>query len=455
VDLHLGYRVLLIVLIIASNAFFAAAEASLLSVRKSRLKQMAADGKVGAQAALNLLANPERLLSVVQVGVTLASLALGWVGGDALYPVLVGWWKSFVTPQIEPFLRAAAFILSFLLNTFLHVVIGEVVPKNLAIETADRLAVLVAPPLLVFSRISGPFVTVLEKSSMAVSRALGLKGESAGSGHNIEELRYIVSSSQKHGHLDAFEEEAMQRLLELRDLSAREIMTPRNSIAGAPIESTLDELLMVFHENKYSRIPIYERSAEHVLGIVYSKDLLDVWQQRRRANELRRPSAQFNLRLLLRQPPVVPETKPVSQLIDTFRHSRSHMALVVDEFGSVTGLVTLEDVLEQVFGEIEDEHDVRLPVLPVVWEDIEIDGTTPIRDLVTQYSMQLESNTSYETLAGFILFKLGAIPQPGDSIEQGEFRFTVTVMDRNRIAKVRIEKQAQAADDAIASVQVH
>lgn len=445
-DLHLGYRFLLVALIIVLNGFFSSAEVALLSVRQSRLRQMAEEGVVGAQAALSLLSNPERMLSVVQVGVTLASLGLGWAGEDTVFAVLVGFVQPVATPQTSAVLHAVAFTISFLLITYLHVVIGEVVPKNLAIDKADRLAILVAPPLLVFSRVAGPFVTVIERSASVVSRAIGLRGESQTASHTPEEIRFIVSAAQKHGFLFEVEEEAIARLLDLRELSAREIMTPRGAIAGAPKDSSLDDLLKAFHDNKYSRIPIYERSPEHVVGIVYAKDLLDVWQQRRRANQRRRPAPHFDLERLLRKPEVVPETKPVLQLIETFRSTGSHMALVVDEFGSVTGLVTLEDVLEQVFGEIADEHDVREPEQPDTWDELELEGTTRLRDLQIQYELELPVDADYETLAGFLLFRLGFIPSAGEVVEFSGFRFIVLEMDRNRIDRVKIERVTPEAE---------
>lgn len=441
--MELGYRLFVVVSIILLNAVFSAAEASLLSVRQTRLKQLADEGDLGAQSAMSLLANPERFLSTVQLGLTLAALALGWIAEEPL----AEWVESYVKPLLPEW--AAGFgdaldvlgaLVALLTIGFLHIVVGEVVPKNLAIEKADKLAVLLSPPLAVFSRVTGPFVGLIERSASGISRMLGLKGVSSGHAHTPDELRFIVSAANKQGHLDQFEAEAIARLLELRELNAREIMTPRNAIAGAPVESTLDELLRTFSENKYSRIPIYESSIEHVIGIVYAKDLLEVWHQRRMANERRRPVPQFDLRRILRTPPFVPETKPLVQLIDTFRNSRSHMAIVVDEFGSVTGLLTLEDVLEQIFGEIEDEHDVKLPPLPVVWSELDLEGTTSIRDLETHYMIDVPTDAGFETLAGFILFRLGRIPKEGDKVTEGPLTFTVMAMDRNRIVRVKVER---------------
>ncbi len=439
-DLNLGYRFLLVALIIAVNAFFSGAEVALLSVRHSRLKQLADEGHAGAVAALSLLANPEKLLSVVQVGVTLSSLGLGWAGEDTVFFFLNLLLAPLLTPSTEVYLHGASFTVAFLIITYAHVVLGEVVPKNLAIEKSDRLAALVAPPLLLFYRIAGPFVGVIEKSSEAVSRVMGLRGEQAGSSHTPEEIKFIAASSRRHGHLAPFVEESIQRLLDLADFSAREIMVPRSAFVIVPVEATLDDLLMAFSDNKYSRVLVYEGVPENVIGFVFAKDLMEVWHQRRGATEKRRPVPAFDLRRMLRQPIVIPETKPLTQLVNSFRRSHSHMAIVVDEFGSVTGLLTLEDVLEQIFGEIEDEHDVRLPPLPMAWQGLELDGATSIRDLETQYGIEVPSNAGFETLAGFLLFRLGAIPNVGAQVTHGDLLFTVEGMEHNRVSQVRVDR---------------
>jgi len=447
VDLTLGYRFLLVSLIIAVNAFFSAAEVALLSVRQSRLRQLAAEGQTGAHAALHLLENPERLLSVVQLGLTLASLALGAIGEQGIENYLEHAFSAHKGTYLWPIYQALAFAVSYLSISYIHVVIGEVVPKNLAIDKADRLAVAVAPVLLVFYRISGPFVSVIERSALWVSRMLGLKGGSQHGGHPVEELKHMVAASHRHGQITAFEEDAIQQLLDLRDLTARQIMVPRHNFAAAPADSSLDDLLRIFHEAKYSRVPVYERSPDNIIGIVNAKDLLEIWQQRRQARTRRRalPST-YDLRRMLRIPEVVPETKPVTQLIDTFRHSRTHMALVVDEFGAVTGLLTLEDVLEQVFGHIDDEHDLRLPPLPVVWETIELEGSTSIVDLEADYGIEVPPNAGFETLAGFLLWRLGVIPEAGGTVVEGDLRFTIAQMDRNRIDRVLVEKVRDAVE---------
>jgi putative hemolysin len=436
----MGIKFLVLVFILAANGFFAAAEVSLVSVRQSRLRELAEQGQAGAQSALNLLANPGRLLSVTQFGVTLASLGLGWAGEDTMYRLLRDALEGFQLPISRVLLHGVAFGLAFLVISYAHVIIGEVVPKNLAIEKADRVAVLAAPALLVFYRLSQPLVIVIERSSALILRLLGLSQGQEHGGHSTEELKYIVQSSRREGHLQQFEQDAIQHLIELSDYSAREIMTPRHNIISLPVDAPLDQVLAVMTENKFSRVPIYEDRPEQIIGFVHYKDLMRVWDERRFAHDSRRATRPFRLKRFLRKPVVVPETKPLNQLIDEFRKSHTHLALVVDEFGTISGLVTLEDVLEQVFGDIGDEHDVVRPE-PISTEKVlTLEGSTTIRDLETRHNIALPAEAGFETLAGFLLFQFGYIPKENQHVDYGGRRFAIARMDRNRIAEVNIEK---------------
>ena len=433
-DSSYGYRFLLVGLIVATNAFFAAAEASLLSARKSRIQQLADEGDAGAKAALQLLANPERLLSVVQVGVTLASLGLGWAGEETIHQLFLSWMQPLIVPWTAKIVPVFAVVLSFGLMTYMHVVIGEVVPKNIAIETADRFAVLVAPILLVFARIAGPLVTIIERSSKRISRQLGLRGDGeGGGGYTVEELKFIVSLSEAEGKIQKFQQLAIHRLLELEDYSAREIMVPRNNVVAVPLNISLEQLLVLLNDHQFSRLPVYERSSDQIVGIVHLKDLIHVLMQR---GEL----SKFSLKDVMRVPIVVPETRSLSNLIDVFRAHNTHMAVVVDEHGSTTGVVTLEDVLEQVFGEIEDEHDIFRPKEDHQAAAVELEGTINIPDLANQYGVALPADGGFETLAGYLLSKLGDLPREGVVLEDDGRRFTILKMERNRIARVRIER---------------
>ncbi len=324
------FRLLLVAFLIAINAFFAGAEVSLLSVRHSRLRQMAEEGQAGAQAALNLLSNPGRLLSVTQVGVTLASLGLGWAGEDTLYQILAAALNPITTPVDAKLLHGVCLIASFLGISYFHVVFGEVVPKNLAIAKADRLAALVAPALLVFYRISVPFVVVIERSASFLTRAVAHKSAGHGGGHSTEELKLIVSSSRGLGYLPEAQEDMIHRVLDLETVAAREIMVPRKDIVAIDVNSSLEEVLRAMIHEKHSRLPVWEDRPEKIIGILHYKDLLPVWEERRMAIHTGRRSRAFRVGRLLRPLLVVPETKPLSQLLEEFRAGRSHMAMVVD-----------------------------------------------------------------------------------------------------------------------------
>lgn len=435
-----GFRILLVILLIGFNGFFAGAEAALLSVRNSRLRQLAEEKVAGAQAALNLLANPGRLLSVTQVGVTLTSLGLGWAGEDTVFQILAQLFQPLENPATVHFLHGFCFVLAFLSISFCHVVLGEVVPKNVAIDRAARVAVLVAPALLVFLRISAPFVFVLERSASAIGRAFGVSGGRRAGGHSTEELKLIVSSSRGLGYLPEAQEEMIHRVLDLDSLAVREVMVPRKAMVAIPADAALDRVLHTMIENGHSRLPVYEGPREHIIGILHYKDLLPVWEERRLAIRNGRPGRPFHLRRLLRKHYVVPESKPLLQMLDEFRQGRSHIAVVVNEFGTIAGMLTVEDVLEQIVGRIEDEHDLKTERPAAQNAEVVLDGATRIRDLETEFDIEIPSDTGFETLAGFLLFRLGAIPHAGDSVVFAGRRYTVLEMERNRIARVRVER---------------
>jgi len=447
---YLGFRLILVVLLIGLNGFFAAAEVALLSVRSSRLRQLAEEGQSGAQTALNLLANPPRLLSVTQVGVTLSSLGLGWAGEETLFRIIQSFFHPDWGPAVADIIRGVSLVVAFLAISYLHVVAGEVVPKNLAIATADRLAVTVAPVLLIFYRISMAFVWTIEKSSGAITSLLHIGGHHRSGGHSAEELKLIVTSSRGLGYLPESQEDMIHRVLDLSELSVREIMVPRNDIISVSVDATLDQVLHAMIEHQHSRLPVYDEKPEQIIGLLHYKDLLPVWEERREAVRMGRPSRAFRIRRLLRKHLVVPETKPLGQMLAEFQQGRSHMAMVVDEFGTISGLLTVEDVLEQIVGPIQDEYDEKSQAHaggPAGAEasEVELDGATRIRDLETEYGIEIPAEAGFETLAGFLLYRLGYIPHVGEHVEYDGRRYTVLEMERNRIARVRIEQVAPPA----------
>ena len=431
------YRILLMGLIIAVNAFFAGAETALVSVRSSRLRQLADEGQAGAQAAINLLASPERLLSVVQVGLTVCSLALGWVGEETLYHFFLSVAPAAAAALAPALLHIACLVLAFALMTFLHVVFGEVVPKNFAIGRAGDLAPLVAPAFSVISRVVGPFVWSIEATAAALSRLLGLRRTAHGAAHSPEEIRFILNASEAAGALSAFERASAENLLELRSLVVREVMVPRDGLVMLPADASYETVLRVFTESRHSRLPVYEGSRDGVLGIVHIKDLFSYARRRTLAASRLRLPPPFDLRLYIRLTPFVPETKPLDQHLDEIRSGHTIVSFVVDEYGTVAGMISVDDVLEQVFGRIRDEFDPKA----VEWESngpFTVEGTLPLRDLDTEYDIELPVEAEYETLAGFLMYRLRRIPKTGDSVTFGAWRFDVLAMEGNRIAQVRV-----------------
>jgi putative hemolysin len=438
---HPALRLFLVIFLIAANGLFAASEVSLVAVRQSRLRQMAAHGHAGAQAALSLLANPGRLLSVTQVGVTLASLGLGWAGENTVYQILSSWVRPLAsTPAGARLLHAGSLVAAFLIISYFHVVMGEVVPKNIAIAKADRLAALVAPAMLVFYRISAAFVFTIERSARFVTHLLTLETAAHAGGHSAEELKLIVSSSHGFGFLPEWEEEMILRVLDLGTILVREVMVPRNAMVSIPANAALDEVLETMIARKHSRLPVYQGKPEKIIGILHYKDLLPVWEERRQAIRSGRPSHAFRINRLLRKHMVVPETKPLSQLLEEFRRGRAHMALVVDEFGTIVGLVTVKDILQQIVGRIEDEHVGKPGPRALEADEVELDGATRVLDLESELGLRVPGDAGFETLAGFVMYELGEIPHVGQTLEYQGRRFTVLQMNRNRIARVRIEK---------------
>jgi CBS domain containing-hemolysin-like protein len=439
-ELPLSLRPIVLFVLLAINSFFAAAEVALVSVRETRMRELAQGGDHRARTVLDLLAKPDRMLSATQLGVTLASLGLGWAGESTVYSVLEPLFRPLITPGTEAYARIVSFALAFTLITFLHMVLGEVVPKNLALERTERLALMIAGPMNLFTRMTSFFVSLVEGTSRRISRVLGLKMNLGGKGYTAEELKLVVSLSKKEGALAHRQDDMLHRVIDFYDLGVREVMVPRQEMVSLPMSATFDQVVECIVRQHHSRIPVYEESPEHVVGVVYAKELWLFVQQMRRWQMLDRPPPAFLLRPFVHAVEFVPETKFVYEMLEEFLERRYHMAMVVDEFGTVVGLVTVEDALEQIVGEIRDEHErpkaaeVRPPGGP-----IEVDGITPILDLATRYEIELPYDAGFETLAGFLLSKLGRIPEGGEKLEYQGHTYTVTQMENNRISRVRID----------------
>jgi CBS domain containing-hemolysin-like protein len=445
------FKPVAVAMLILANAYFVAAEFALVSIRETRVDQLLEARVPGARAVRRLQHNLDELLPAVQLGVTLCSLALGWLGEPLAAQMLSGWLGAL--PHAQIFAGAVSLVLGFCLITYLHVVAGELVPKGLALRRAEALAVAIAPPMLVFMAVARPAVRLLSRSASAVLRAFDIpKTERAASIHSAEELKLIATAARRLGLLPEFEETLLHRSLELGDVLVREIMTPRQKIFSLPSNMPLEEACARMFSRNHSRIPVYDetRGVEHIVGAVYARDLARLFFQRATASSpTAAPPAAMHLAQIMHEALVVPESKSALELLRDFKQNRRHLAIVVDEYGSTVGLVTAEDAIEQLVGELEDEFDAPShPVLGLAGGAVLMDGSVNLRDLETQMHWSLPRDSGVETLAGFVLARLGHLPEPGESVEFEDRRLTVLEMDARRIAKIRVEKVENAPSPA-------
>ena len=436
-----------VAMLILANAFFVAAEFALVSIRDTRIQQMLTAGVHGARAVRRLQQDLDDFLPAVQLGVTLCSLALGWLGEPLAASILMGWLSALPLGQeyVRIYAHVVAITLGFALITYFHVVVGELVPKSLALRRAEALAVAVAPPMLLFMALARPAVHFLKKSAAVILRAFDIPITDRAQVHSPDELKLIATAARRLGVLPKFQETLIHRTLELDDVAIREIMTPRQKIFSLPSNMHLEEASAKVIDRKHSRVPVYDetRGPEHIVGVVYSKDLASLMYFHSSTRTAATPFAELKLVQVMRDVLVVPETKSVLDLIRDFQQRRRHMAIVVDEYGSTVGLVTAEDAIEQLTGEFEDEFDSpAVPVLTTASGALLMDGGVNLRDLETQMQWSLPREGGVETLAGFLLMRLGHIPQPGESVTYESRHLTVVEMDGRRIAKIRVEPVA-------------
>jgi putative hemolysin len=425
-------RIILVVLLVAANAFFVAAEFAMVSVRDTRIQQLIDQRRIGARTVRKIQQHLDEFLPAVQFGVTLASLGLGWVGEGTLAAVIAPWLGNI--PYARVYAHGFSATLAFLVITYLLIILGELVPKSLALERAERVALAVAGPMDVFMTISHPFLMLMNRSANLVLRGFGSRLRRDGGAHSPDELKLIVTASRRLGLLPEAEEEMIHNALELGNVTVREIMVPRHKIFSLPADMPLDE---------HSRVPVYdsEKGRENIVGLLYSKDLSRLMQMRLSGGDVfAQRSGDLKVRHIMREVLFVPESKTLDDLLVEFQKRKRHLAVVVDEFGSISGLVTVEDVLEQIVGELEDEFDVaQRPEIALASGAVVLDGGFNLRDLETQYDIALPREEGFETLAGFVMSQLGKIPIGGERFEYDNRRYTVLQMEGHRIVRVKIE----------------
>jgi CBS domain containing-hemolysin-like protein len=414
-------ELLAVAVIILLNAFFVAGEYALVTARKTRIQELVQQGNRRARAVLKIVADPPRFIAAMQLGVTATSLAIGAVGEQALAKAL------------DPVLASViAFALAFLIITFLHVVIGELVPKGIALGHAETTALAVSAPVRGFFVLFKPLIWVLQRSTEVILRALGLQPPGGEMEVYTEaELKMLLSRSTEEGELERQEQEMLYKVFDFADKEVSAVMVPRPEVVALSVELPPEEALAAVIESPYTRYPVYRGAIDEVVGVLHVRDLFSALVDRGIAG--------VQLEQLLRPAHIVPETKDLAALLTEFRRTNQHLAIVVDEYGELEGIVTLEDLLEEIVGEIEDEFDLPDESIEQLEDGrMRVHGTFPIDDFNEQFGQSLPIE-DYHTIGGFVFGLLGHAPEPGDEVEHDGCRFKVLEVEGSRIERLEVQ----------------
>src|ERR1044072_4816016 len=420
-------KLLAVVLLVAANGFFVAAEFALVGVRSSRIETLVAQGNRTAKRLMQLLQHLNAYLSACQLGITLASLALGWIGEPAVAALLAGP----LSGLSETLRHGIAFAIAFSIITSLHIVLGEQAPKLMGLALAERVALTVALPMQLFYRIFSLPIRALDWAS---ARAVGLVGIKATAEHastyTEEELRKLIDISRESGHLRAEERRLIHRVFEFSDTVVREAMVPRTEMAAIPATSSLEEITKAFDQHRYSRLPVYRESLEKGAGFIQRQVLVTSLVK----------AQEFRLEYVLKSPMYIVDTARLEDVLRQMQRAKSHFGFVVDEHGGVEGIITLEDLLEEIVGDISDEHDeeVNEQIRPVDPRTFILDGSLALRDLNRRLKTTLPESEAYITIGGFLMTEAGHVLQPGETIEYEGLRFHVEKVERRRVLSVKL-----------------
>src|SRR6266542_360124 len=440
-------NIVFVILLVLANGFFVASEFSLVGVRRSRIATLANGGDKRAQRLMRLLDNLNAYISATQLGITLASLALGWMGEPVVARLLEAPLKGRVS---EAVLDTIAFAIAFSVINCRDSVIGELAPQNqltnhdelapktLALERAEKVALAISLPMEVFRRVFFYPIRLLDWAGTRTVRLLGLSPASEhGSIYTAEELRQLVNASRQSGHVEADEQKLINRVFEFSGAEVREAMIPRTAVAALPVWSTLAEAKSAFRSLGYSRLPVHRERVDEVVGVIHRRDLEPYLEQSQQV--------EFNLEALLHPPVFIPATARLGAVLKRMQSSRTHLAFVVDEHGGMEGIITLEDLLEEIVGEIDDEYDeeVRSQIVKETSGSYLLSGMLTVRDLNRQLHIGLPENAGYTTLAGFLLSQSGRLLQPDETVEYEGAQFRVERMDRRRIRQIRFTPATQ------------
>ncbi|WP_345236481.1 hemolysin family protein [Hymenobacter saemangeumensis] len=432
----MGLKILFTVFLVLANGFFVAAEFALVKVRISQIELRAQEGNRLAQLTLTLMRNLEAYLSACQLGITVASLALGWIGESVVASIILGLVSSLNLDVSPALAHSIAIPVSFATITVLHIVIGEQAPKVLAIHRSEALALGVSVPLRIFYVVTFPFIWVLNKLSTLVLRLFGVQSVHGPEAHTAEEIMMLLDQSKQSGEIQDSEHELIENVFQFNDRMVKQIMVPRTKLSALDVNAPEETILETVFSEGYSRMPVYEGNIDNIVGVLNVKDLLPI---------IRRGEP-VELARIMRPPFFVPETKKINRLLRQFQRKHIVMAIVSDEFGGVSGIVTIEDIMEELVGEIQDEYDNEVPVVEKVAEDeYRVNPATPISDANEYLPFPLPEGDDYETVGGLLNVIYGSIPEVGDVAVLDPYEFRV--LQRSRRAVELVQLRVTAPDE--------
>lgn len=442
-DMSIGFGLIIVLGLVAANAFFVAAEFALVSARKTRLEEMARDGDRKAMLALRAVQSLDRVISATQLGITLASLGLGWVGEPTVAHMFEGAFTGLPAVLAKVATHGVAVAIAFTLITMLHIILGELVPKAIALMHAEVVASWLSAPLIGFAWVMHYPIAVLRGSASRLLRLLGLKPLSEHETlHSPEEIRILVEQSGESGSLEPSDARLLEGVFEFSEKTAEEVMTPRTEMVAIEADVGVAEAADVVAHAGRSRYPVYRDSLDEIVGVVHAKDVLRAL----------RAAPTSLVKDIVRQPLFVPGTREVEDVLADMKRLKTHLAVVLDEYGGTAGLVTMEDLLEEIVGEIYDEHDpVRIATKATDDGSVTVDGAMPVGDVNDRFGTTLD-DTDYTTLGGFLFGQLGRLPKVGDQVPVDGHLFEIAAMTGRRVESVRVRETGETRDESAKGV---
>ena len=421
------FNLLLVFLLLLTNAFFVASEFALVSVRRTRLTQLSNEGNNNAKLALNAIEGINKYMAATQLGITIASIGIGWVGEASIVKLIMPIF-NFVSEEGIRITAAhtAAVAIAFAIITLMHVVIGELVPRSIALQHSEKTTLLIIRPMQFAKMIFKPFIWVLNGCGNFLLKLINIKPEEYHLSHSTEELNMLIDASYNDGVINETEKDMIQNVFKFSDLSAKQVMIPRTDVTCIPVDISLEELKQVTCETQYTRYPVYEEDLDNVIGILHIKDIY--------ASALK---GEFDIRKLIRKPMMVPETVSIDKLLLDFKQQQNQMAIVIDEFGGTSGIITLEDVLEEIFGEVQDEFDDdEVEDLVKISETCyEVNPMMRTDELSEVFNVHIEDE-DVDTVGGFVIKQLGRLAEKNDIVVYENLQFVVKEISKTRITKL-------------------